>query len=74
MTALRDRLTKRGTETEAFVQKRLSIALKEVEYAKEPNVHDVVIVNDDVERAYQLLKQVALGEKIIGDQLPPLDD
>ncbi|KAJ8094348.1 guanylate kinase [Marasmius tenuissimus] len=74
LKALRDRLQGRGTETDASVQKRLSIALKEIEYAKEPNVHEVVIVNDDVERAYQLFKQVALGDKITGDSLPPLND
>ncbi|KAL0574609.1 guanylate kinase [Marasmius crinis-equi] len=74
LTALRQRLQNRGTETEASVQKRLSMALKEIEYAKEPKVHEVVIVNDDVERAYQTLKKLALGEKVVGDPLPPLDD
>ncbi|ESK96424.1 guanylate kinase [Moniliophthora roreri MCA 2997] len=74
MSALRERLQGRGTETEASVQKRLFIALKEIEFAKEPNVHDVVIINDIVDRAYAMLKSVALGEKIAGDALPPLDD
>ncbi|TFK51638.1 guanylate kinase, partial [Heliocybe sulcata] len=74
LTALRERLQGRGTETEASVQKRLATALKEIEYAKQPGVHDVVIVNDDLERAYGLFKQLALGEKIEGDALPPLDD
>jgi guanylate kinase len=36
--------------------------------------HDVVIVNDSVERAYALLREVALGVRIVGDALPPLDD
>lgn len=74
LSALRARLRGRGTETEASVQKRLSAALKEVEFAKEPGVHDVVIVNDDLDRAYELFKKVALGESIEGDRLPPLDD
>lgn len=74
LSSLRARLTERGTETEASVQKRLAMALKEVEYAKEPNVHDLVIVNDDLDRAYELFKKVALGEKIAGDTLPRLDD
>ncbi|KAF9269002.1 guanylate kinase [Marasmius fiardii PR-910] len=74
MTALRDRLKNRGTENEASVQKRLETALKEIEYAKEPKVHNVVIVNDEVNRAYELLKRLALGEKIEGDPLPALDD
>lgn len=73
LTDLRARLVGRGTESEASVAKRLNIALKEIEYAKEGS-HDVVIVNDDLERAYQLFKKVALGERVEGDQLPPLDD
>ena len=74
LTSLRARLTGRGTETDASVQKRLTTALKEIEYAKQPNVHDLVIVNDDLDRAYELFKKVALGEEIVGDKLPPLDD
>lgn len=74
MTALRARLQGRGTETDASVQKRLATAIKEIQYAKEPNAHDLVIVNDDLERAYELFKKVALGEKVDGDVLPPLDD
>lgn len=56
------------------MQKRLATALKEIAYAQEPGVHDVVIVNDDLDRAYELFKRVALGEKMAGDELPPLDD
>ncbi|KAJ7050476.1 guanylate kinase/L-type calcium channel beta subunit [Mycena amicta] len=74
LSALRVRLQSRGTETDASVQKRLAIALKEIEYAKEPNVHDLVIVNDHLDRAYQLFKKVALGEQVVSDTLPSLDD
>jgi hypothetical protein len=74
MTALRTRLQERGTETEASVQKRLATAIKEIEFAKEPNVHDIVISNDDLLRAYELFRKVALGEEIVGDVLPSLDD
>ncbi|KAJ3537740.1 hypothetical protein NM688_g6632 [Phlebia brevispora] len=73
LTALRSRLQGRGTETEASVAKRLATALKEIEYAKE-GAHDVVIVNDDLDRAYGLFRKVALGEQVTGDTLPPLDD
>ncbi|KZT70738.1 guanylate kinase [Daedalea quercina L-15889] len=73
LAALRDRLRGRGTESEASAAKRLATALKEIEYAKE-GVHDYVIVNDDLERAYNLFKRVALGEEIPSDSLPPLDD
>ena len=73
LTALRTRLQGRGTETESSVAKRLAMALKEVEYAKE-GAHDLVIVNDNLDRAYELFKKVALGEQIVSDSLPPLDD
>jgi guanylate kinase len=74
MTTLRSRLQNRGTESEASVQKRLATALAEIEYAKQPNVHDLVIVNDDLDRAYDLFKTVAQGLPIASDSLPPLDD
>ncbi|KAF9525986.1 guanylate kinase/L-type calcium channel beta subunit [Crepidotus variabilis] len=74
MAALRDRLQQRGTETEASVQKRLATALKEVEFAKEPKVHDLVIINDDLDRAYELFKKVAQGEEVVCDILPSLED
>jgi guanylate kinase len=74
MAALRERLKQRGTETDASVQKRLATALKEIEFAKEPNVHDLVIVNDDLDRAYGVFKKVAQGEEVACDTLPSLDD
>ena len=74
MAALRARLQKRGTETPTIVQKRLATAAKEIQYAKQPNVHDLVIVNDDIDRSYEVFKRVALGEEVTGDTLPSLDD
>ena len=74
MTSLRERLKGRGTDTDAAIQKRLAMSLKEIEYAKEPSVHDIVIINDDLEKAYQDFQKVALGERIVGDTLPALDD
>ncbi|KAJ3500324.1 hypothetical protein NLJ89_g9850 [Agrocybe chaxingu] len=74
LAALRYRLQSRGTESEASVQKRLTTALKEIAFAKEPNVHDLVIINDDLDRAYELFKKVAQGEEIVSDKLPSLDD
>jgi len=71
---LRDRLLKRATDSEASIQNRLTTALDEIRYAKQPDVHDVVIVNGDWDRAYEQLKRVALGERVTGDDLPPLDD
>ena len=73
LKALRSRLQGRGTETEASAAKRLAMALKEIEYAKE-GAHDLIIVNDNIDRAYALFKKVALGEDIKSDTLPPLSD
>jgi hypothetical protein len=43
---LEKRLRGRGTEKEESIQKRLTQAKVELEYAKVPGVHDRVIVND----------------------------
>jgi guanylate kinase len=69
---LKKRLTGRGTETADSLQKRLDAALSEIKYATEGG-HEVVIVNDDVDRAYALLEKIALGEKIEGDKLPSFE-
>ncbi|KAK7422088.1 guanylate kinase [Neonectria punicea] len=54
--ALEARLRGRGTETEVSIQKRLDQAVNELEYAKTPGVHDITIVNDDLETAYKALE------------------
>lgn len=74
IATLRARLQGRGTDAPEAVQKRLDTALLEIAYAKEPNAHDLVIVNDDLDRAYAKFQAVALGEKVESDILPPLDD
>ncbi|KAJ1018216.1 hypothetical protein NDA18_006375 [Ustilago nuda] len=56
-STLKQRLTARRTETEESVKKRLTMASKEMEYAREDGTHDWIIVNDDLERAYGLLKR-----------------
>ena len=38
------------------MQKRLAQANKELEYSETPNVHDLIIVNDDLETAYKELE------------------
>lgn len=43
----------RGTEKEESIQKRLAQAEKELEYSKTPGVHDIIILNDDLEKAYK---------------------
>lgn len=53
---LAKRLRERGTETENTLNKRLTQAKNELEYAKQPDSHEKIIVNDDLERAYLDLK------------------
>lgn len=53
---LEQRLRGRGTETEESIQKRLTQALKELEYSKTPGVHDIIIVNDDLDKAFAELE------------------
>ena len=53
---LEKRLRGRGTESEDSIEKRLKQGIKEMEYANSGNVHDLIIVNNDLERAYQELE------------------
>ncbi|XP_070817125.1 guanylate kinase 1b isoform X2 [Chaetodon trifascialis] len=63
MEILETRLRDRQTETEESLQKRLEAARIDMELSKEPGVFDVVIINDDLERAYEELKEI-LNEEI----------
>ncbi|KAI1269532.1 guanylate kinase [Xylariaceae sp. FL1019] len=53
---LEKRLRGRGTETEDSMNKRLNQAKVELEYADTPGVHDIIIVNDDLDAAYKELE------------------
>ncbi|EFX06565.1 guanylate kinase [Grosmannia clavigera kw1407] len=53
---LEKRLRGRGTETEANVKKRLDQAKLELDYSKTPGVHDKIIINDDLDKAYKELE------------------
>jgi guanylate kinase len=50
----------RGTETEESIQKRLTNAKKELSYLDIPGFFDHVIINDDVERAFQEFERILL--------------
>lgn len=52
---LRERLESRGTETPESLEKRVSAASAEMEYAQ-TGAHDQIIVNDDLDKAYTELK------------------
>ncbi|KAF7726675.1 guanylate kinase [Apophysomyces ossiformis] len=53
---LEQRLRSRGTETEEAVKARLEASKNELEYAQLPGSYDRVIVNDDLEKAYEALR------------------
>ncbi|KAK3722634.1 guanylate kinase [Vermiconidia calcicola] len=49
---LEQRLRGRESDTEEAIQQRLAQARNELEFAKTPGVHDQIIVNDDLEKAW----------------------
>lgn len=53
---LEKRLRGRGTEDEDMVQVRLGNAKKEIEAGEEDGLFDCVVVNDDLEKAYNQIK------------------
>jgi len=60
---LEKRLRGRATDGEEEIRKRLERAKEEMEFAKTEGVHDKVVVNDDLERAYSEVEAFCLGEK-----------
>ncbi|KAI4798812.1 hypothetical protein KUCAC02_020471 [Chaenocephalus aceratus] len=53
---------RRQRETEESLQKRLEAARIDMELSNEPGVFDVVIINDDLERAYEELRDLLSDE------------
>lgn len=60
MSVLSERIHKRGTESEEVIRKRLETATRELEYVTE---YDYVIVNDELEKAVDKLKNILVAEK-----------
>lgn len=56
MSELESRLRGRGTEKEESIVKRLEQAKKELEYSQTDGVHDIIIINQDLDKAFQELK------------------
>lgn len=54
---LESRLKGRGTESEESLKARLDQAKKEMAWAQGGKEHDLVIVNDDLDKAYENLKK-----------------
>lgn len=58
---LRSRLSGRGTETTESLEKRIAAAAAEMEYA-DTGAHDIIIVNDDLEKAYKEFRDFIVQE------------
>lgn len=72
LSSLQTRLTGRGTETPSSLSARLTAAIGEVDYAK-TGAFDLVVVNDELERAYGVLRGIVVEGKEEGDKLPSFD-
>jgi len=57
---LEARLTKRQTESPEIIEERLSWAVKEIEAGKH---YQYQVVNDDLETAYEQLRQIVIAEE-----------
>uniref|UniRef100_A0A1B6DS88 guanylate kinase n=2 Tax=Clastoptera arizonana TaxID=38151 RepID=A0A1B6DS88_9HEMI len=62
MTELEKRLRNRGTENEDSLQKRLDTARSEIAYGDTPGNFDLVLKNDNLEKAYSVLRDFVLKE------------
>lgn len=60
---LEQRLRGRATDKEEAILERLKQAEKEIEYSKTPGVHDKIIVNDDLEKAWEEFKAFCVPEE-----------
>lgn len=62
LESLEARLRARGTETEDRIQRRLAAAVGEIEASKTMQ-WDAVIVNDDLDRAYSVLREATAAAR-----------
>ena len=65
LSALRSRLQARGTEDATEMERRLSRATDEIEFALSARCFEYSVVNTEVEAAYDELKAIVL--RVLGD-------
>ncbi|CAK1544665.1 unnamed protein product [Leptosia nina] len=72
---LERRLRNRNTEQEEALQKRLEQALHEIEYGKQPGNFHIVILNDNLDKAYTELRDFLAKnlENTVEETNAPLD-
>ena len=57
LEVLEQRLRGRGTDDEESVRKRLDQAKVEMDFAKSGQIHEKIVVNDDLDRTYKEVEQ-----------------
>lgn len=71
MRELKARLKRRAEDADAVIETRLRNAREELEHWRE---YDYVVVNDDLERAFQSVKAIVAAERLRRDRRPGLFD
>lgn len=71
LSTLRERLTKRGTETAEQIEKRLGDAVGEIERFGE---YDYVVINDDLQRAVDEISEIIESDRFCTDRNSGLAD
>ncbi|KAF2902703.1 hypothetical protein ILUMI_03482 [Ignelater luminosus] len=66
LESLEQRLRLRNSETEHSLNQRLQVATDEMKYGETPGNFDVIIVNDNLEHAYEQLKEF-VEEKVLAN-------
>lgn len=65
---LKNRITTRGTETEEVINRRMSVAKKEIDYM---SLYDYVVENDKIENAVQKINAIVIAEHLRRERVEP---
>jgi guanylate kinase len=68
LSELKNRIVTRGTETEDIINNRLNVAKEEIEMM---NLYDYVVENDQIERACERIKAIAVAEHCRRERVEP---
>ena len=71
MEELKRRLVRRAEDSEEVIARRLKNALEEIPHWQE---YDYVVINDDLDRAFQEVKSVLVAERLRQDRRHGLYD
>lgn len=61
LEVLEKRLRNRGTDSEDAIQARLEAAKRELAYAAEKGSHDLIVVNDNLDVAYEQFRNFIIN-------------